>query len=229
MSSVSFLLVVLLAGGSADSAQAQAKHLAKLKAKEASKLLIHVSKPEYPVIARVNYVRGPVKLRIRVNRKGKVVAAHVASGEPLLAAAAIKAIRKWRYRPYVSSKGPEGFKTDVVLTFSLIPFRIKRRLPIHPDKYLKNQVHPPQVLARPQVSHPRKRVKFKVLVSSKGEVLDAVPESRKKSEVELALENLQHWKFRPAYWGALPVPWYMTVKVPLGRPSADPADDSDSH
>lgn len=231
VSGVAFLLSILLAEGSFCRAQARthAQHGVKLRPEEASKLLISGSSPKYPVIAKVNYVRGKVVLRIRVNAKGKVVAAHVVNGEPLLAAAALKAIRDWRYKPYMSPKGPEGFKTDAILSFALQPFRIKRHLPAHADKYLKKQVRPPKVLAHPEVRHPHQHVKFKLLVGAKGEVLDAVSESRKKSEVDLALENLEHWKFRPARWGALPVPWYLTVKVPLGRPSADPVNDSGSH
>lgn len=231
LSTLSFLLAFLLAGGSLLSVQARThgRHVVKLKAKKARKLLARFSNPHYPVIARVNYVHGHVTLRIKVNRKGKVVAAHVLKGEPLLAASALKAIRKWRYKPYVSSKGPEGFETDVVLSFELSPFVIGRRLPLHPDVYLKKQIRPPEVLARPRAGHSHHEVKFKVLVSPKGKVLDALSESGKKSQVELALQNLQQWKFRPAYWGALPVPWYLTVKVPLERPEMDRPGDSNSH
>jgi len=224
------LLAVLLAGSGlqgADSASAP-RRVASLDNDAANKLLIHTEKPEYPPIARVNYIQGIVSLKITVSPMGKVVEAHVIKGEPLLAAAAIEAVRKWRYRPYISSNGPAPFNAIVGVKFAIIPRSpiFHQHLPSHPDDYLEKQIRPPEVVNRPQADPSDDQVKFRVLVNSKGKVLDAVPMEGKHSETELAKENLRQWKFRPARWGALAVPWYLIVKVPLVHALVDHVDES---
>lgn len=224
------LLAVLLASSGlrgADPASA-IRPVATLDKDAANKLLVHTEKPEYPPIARVNYIQGTVHLKITVSPKGKVVEAHVIKGEPLLAAAAIKAVRKWRYRPYISSNGPAPFNAIVGVKFAIIPQSpiFHQHFPSHPDDYLEKQIRPPEVVNRPQADPSDDRVKFRVLLNSKGKVLDAVPMGGKHSETELAKENLRQWKFRPARWGALAVPWYLIVNVPLMHALVDHVDGS---
>jgi TonB family protein len=189
----------------------------------AARLLIHMAKPTYPAVAEVNFIQGSVKLLITVSPKGEVIATHIVEGEPLLAAAAIEAVRKWLYRPYNSSKGISAFSTDVVVKFRLRPRTFNGRLPKNADAYLEKQIRPPEVLFRPRSESATDSVRFKVLVDSKGEILDSTPLETKGANIELAQEHLQHWKFQPARWGALVVPWYVIVEVPFNRAAADPA------
>jgi len=47
------------------------------------------------------------------------------------------------------------------------------------------------------------------------------------SLIDEARDNVSHWKFRPARWGTLPVPWYFDADVPVQgwhalRSAADP-------
>lgn len=183
---------------------------------KAAKLLIHVVKPDYPAVAKVNLIQGSVKLHITVNPEGRVAAAHVVEGEPLLAAAALQAVRKWLYRPYRTAKGAAAFTTIVAVKFFLHRHRFNRfrRLPKDPDGFLERQIHPPEVITQPRPDPTSASVRFRVLVGSRGEVLDAAPMGASGAEAEAARENLRHWKFRPARWGALAVPWYIIVKVP---------------
>ena len=54
--------------------------------KQASALIVMQSAPEYPPIAKANYIQGHVKVKLTVNGKGKVASAHVLKGDALLAA-----------------------------------------------------------------------------------------------------------------------------------------------
>jgi TonB family protein len=195
----------------------------------AARLLIHVAKPIYPAIAKINFIQGAVNLEITVDREGRVVETHVLDGEPLLAVAAIEAVRKWLYRPYVSPQGPTAFNTDVVVRFALHPHSFWGRFPTDPDSYLEKQVQPPEVITRPQQDPSAAVLRLKVLVDSKGKVLDATSPGSKEPEIEKARKNLETWKFRPAQWGAIAVPWYLIVKVPLEQATIDQVANSAKH
>lgn len=195
----------------------------------AARLLIHVEKPDYPSVAKVNFIQGDVKLKIRVSAEGRVSDAHVIEGEPILAAAALQSVRKWLYRPYDSQTGPLAFVTYVVVKFNLHPHRFRGRFPQHADDYLEKQVHPPEVISQPQQDQSAVGIQMKVLVGAKGEVVDATSSKAGEPEIDLARKSLQSWKFRPARWGALAVPWYVTVTVPLPYMAMDQTANSAKH
>jgi TonB family protein len=191
---------------------------------DAKRLLTRQVIPDYPPLAKINYIQGPVDLRVVVTPTGKVGSVHVLRGEALLAAAALRAIRRWHYRPYIGAHGPVSFETRVHIKFAL---RIRRlsRLPLHPAKDLARQVHPPQILQAPAGKLTKRSVRMRVLVGENGSVLDAEPVGGTNKDAAPARSTLLGWKFRPARWGTLAVPWYLDVEVPVaGRAAnADPA------
>ncbi len=63
--------------------------------------LIHDFKPAYPALARQTRTQGTVRIEAIISREGIVRDARVVSGHPLLVAAALDAVRQWRYRPTV--------------------------------------------------------------------------------------------------------------------------------
>lgn len=135
-------------------------------------------------------------------------------GQPILAVAALQAVEGWLYRPYVLRGGPVPFTTGVIVQFNLHSRRYRGQLPRDADVYLEKQVRPPAILNQPQEAPPSSGLRMKVLVGPNGEVLDASPlDATSGSEVELARKSLQFWKFSPARWGSIAVPWYITVKV----------------
>jgi TonB family protein len=86
---------------------------------EAERQLIERIEPEYPVDALAAHRAGDVSLEVQVAEDGTVFSVHTLAGDPLLAAAAAQAVRKWRYQPYRQGGHPTSFQTDVTLTFSL--------------------------------------------------------------------------------------------------------------
>jgi TonB family protein len=66
--------------------------------------LIHRVEPRYPEQARAQNLEGAVVLDVQIGADGAVRNITVLQGDPLLAAAAVDAVRQWQYRPY-SAKG----------------------------------------------------------------------------------------------------------------------------
>ena len=78
--------------------------------------------PKYPPMGRNLNLSGEVVVRVVVNRAGKVVAACVDSGHPLLRLAAIEAARKWKFRKNfcLSRPQPRGYlETTIRFRFSM--------------------------------------------------------------------------------------------------------------
>jgi TonB family protein len=55
--------------------------------------------PAYPDLARRLNLRGVVKLIVVIAPDGKVTSTEVVGGNPVLAQAAVDAVRKWKYEP----------------------------------------------------------------------------------------------------------------------------------
>src|ERR1035438_560649 len=70
----------------------------------------------YPVYQDVR-ARGKVALTARVEADGTVRNVRVVSGNRALAAAAVRAVRVWRYRPYVVDGQPVVTETNIVFSF----------------------------------------------------------------------------------------------------------------
>ncbi len=71
--------------------------------------------PVYPESAKNSRTQGTVVLELIVNRAGDVVAVRVVSSVPLLDAAAIEAVREWKYAPS-DSDSPRVFLVSVPFT-----------------------------------------------------------------------------------------------------------------
>jgi TonB family protein len=69
--------------------------------------------PMYPALARKMNLTGTVKVEVVVAPDGTVKEAKVVGGHPLLASAALDAVRKWRFEPApVESTGTVNFKFE---------------------------------------------------------------------------------------------------------------------
>lgn len=185
-----------------------------LDARSATRLALNQTHPEYPPVAKHNYIQGHVRLQIRVTREGRVREAHIVFGHPFLAAAALGAVHHWRYRPYVTPSGPVEFQTLVEVNFTLRSKKVEQ-VPQQPEQDLKRQVHPPVILEQPPRPEGWPSVPLRVLVDDKGRVIDSQSEGGQAAQFEAARKSLEHWTFRPARWGTLPVPWYLDVDVPI--------------
>lgn len=75
--------------------------------------------PRYPVIARQAGIQGTVVIKALINRQGTIEREQVVNGSPLLAAAAVEAVRQWKYRPYYLNGEPVEVETEITVNFIL--------------------------------------------------------------------------------------------------------------
>jgi protein TonB len=81
--------------------------------------LLHKVQPSYPTLARQARVQGTVELRAIISKTGTIENLVVVRGHPMLAAAAIDAVRQWRYRPYLLNNEPIEVETEITVNFVL--------------------------------------------------------------------------------------------------------------
>jgi len=82
----------------------------------ASNLIAQV-KPDYPADAKAQGITGAVILEADINREGKVVGLNVVSGDPVLAKAAMDAVRQWVYQPLMMNSQPVDVVTMITVNF----------------------------------------------------------------------------------------------------------------
>ena len=75
--------------------------------------------PTYPEIARDAHVQGTVVIDAVISGEGTVERAHVVSGSPLLAEAALTAVSQARYKPYLLNGMPIAVETTIRIIFRL--------------------------------------------------------------------------------------------------------------
>jgi len=75
--------------------------------------------PLYPSSARSAGIEGTVVLEALINEEGHVQDITVKKGPPLLARAAIDAVKQWRYQPYLLDDSPVRVTTEISISFRL--------------------------------------------------------------------------------------------------------------
>lgn len=84
-----------------------------------SGLLVRKVQPVYPPLARQARIQGTVLLRAQISKDGSIENLQLISGHPMLAPAAIEAVKQWKYRPYLLNGEPVEVDTEVVVNFTL--------------------------------------------------------------------------------------------------------------
>jgi len=81
--------------------------------------LIHDVAPKYPPEAGRARIEGAVVLLAVIGKDGSVQDVRVESGLPLLAQAAVDAVKQWRYRPYLVNGEPVEVDSRITINFTL--------------------------------------------------------------------------------------------------------------
>jgi protein TonB len=83
-------------------------------------MLIFRIEPTYPTVARLARVQGVVVLTAIIGKDGTIQNLQLVSGHPLLAPAAIEAVKQWRYKPFLLNGQPVEVETTVNVIFQLL-------------------------------------------------------------------------------------------------------------
>ena len=81
--------------------------------------LINQVQPDYPPIAEQMRLSGTVELRAIIGTDGAIRQIEVVSGNPILARAAVEAVRQWRYGPTRLSGQLVEVETLITVNFVL--------------------------------------------------------------------------------------------------------------
>jgi len=84
-----------------------------------SGLLVRKVPPTYPPLARQARIQGVVVLQAQISKEGNIENLQLISGHPMLAPAAIEAVKQWKYRPYLLNGEPVEVDTQVQVNFTL--------------------------------------------------------------------------------------------------------------
>jgi protein TonB len=84
-----------------------------------SGLLVRKVNPTYPPLARQARIQGVVILQAQISKDGNIENLQLVSGHPMLAPAAIEAVKQWKYKPYLLNGEPVEVETQVQVNFTL--------------------------------------------------------------------------------------------------------------
>ena len=107
------LLVVFLVPGFAQDTPKRAT-----RAEGESSVVTKVP-PVYPPIAKQLKIQGNVELEAFVNTSGEVEKVSIVSGNPVLTKPAAEALKKWKFKPFVSDGQALGQLVPINISFKL--------------------------------------------------------------------------------------------------------------
>ena len=82
-------------------------------------LLTNRVEPTYPPVAREARIHGEVVLTAIIDRDGNIENLQLVSGHPMLAPAAINAVKQWQYKPYLLNGQAVEVETTITVNFEL--------------------------------------------------------------------------------------------------------------
>jgi protein TonB len=91
----------------------------RVPARIAEANLIYDVPPKYPSEAGQARIEGTVVLVAVIGRDGSVQDVRVESGLPMLAQAAVNAVKQWRYKPYMFNGEPVEVDSRITINFAL--------------------------------------------------------------------------------------------------------------
>ena len=69
--------------------------------------------------ARHARIQGSVLLQAEISKDGSIQNLRLISGHPMLAPAAIEAVKQWKYKPYILNGEPVEVETQITVNFTL--------------------------------------------------------------------------------------------------------------
>jgi len=81
--------------------------------------LVRQPRPVYPQLAKQARIQGVVKLHALISKEGTIENLTLISGHPLLAPAALEAVKQWIYQPTLLNGEPVGVDTEIDVNFTL--------------------------------------------------------------------------------------------------------------
>jgi len=188
--------------------------------------------PVYPPLARQARIQGTVVLRIVIDKEGAVRDPQLVSGHPMLAPAAIEAVKQWRYGRYISDDQPVEVETIVRVNFKMpdgpemrTPQRSRQDSPLREgvpklvrvsagimQGLLEHKVDP-EYPAEAKEKHVEGTVLLNVDIDDEGNVGRVELVSGHPMLAPAAMDAVLAWTYRPFVLNGVAVPVETTVQV----------------
>ncbi len=75
--------------------------------------------PTYPPMARAAHIQGEVRMLVIIDKEGNVGNVRVVSGHPILAQAAMDAVKQWKYKPFLLNGDPVEVESAIFIVFHM--------------------------------------------------------------------------------------------------------------
>jgi protein TonB len=91
----------------------------KITKAEALNAIASKVQPAYPAMARQLKIQGTVELDAIVAEDGSVAKVEIVSGNPVLTAPAVEAVKHWRFKPFTEEGKPIRVMAPIALDFKI--------------------------------------------------------------------------------------------------------------
>jgi len=172
--------------------------------------------PLYPPQAIDARIEGTVVLDAHINKDGEVEAVTLISGHPILAPAAIEAVKQWKYQPYLLNGAPVEVETTVSVDFSLsrenppdgtvsdtVSQRVRVASGIESGLLVRKVAPSYPVEAREQGI--QGTVLLNAIIDEEGNISDLELISGDPTLAQAAIDAVKQWKYRPYLLNGNPV------------------------
>jgi len=197
-----------------------------------SQYLVKRVAPIYPPLARQARIQGTVMLRIIISKSGEVRQLQLISGHPMLAPAAIDAVRQWKYKPYEVDGEPVEVATNVQVNFTIAdnppadeqskaeqttpatatpPRRIRVSQGVS-SGLLEHKV-PPKYPREAREQNIQGSVNLRVNIDTHGNVYKLEIVSGDPTLAPSAIDAVRQWKYRPFLLNGEPIEMETQVQV----------------
>jgi len=158
--------------------------------------LLHRVTPRYPPLARAARVQGIVVLGVVIGKGGDVRDVKIVSGHPMLAPAAMKAIKQWRYQPYIAENEPVEIETTVQVSFRLAD-GAETNGRMQEASSLSPPPPPPVTPPLAKAGHIEGAVVLNVDIDAEGNVGRVELASGNPRLAAAAMDAVLRWRYRP--------------------------------
>lgn len=192
--------------------------------------------PKYPKNALKQKIEGSVSLKLLVSEKGNVEDVSLINGNPQLADAAMDAVRKWKYAPYLVDGKPwaaaarltikfridASGKPDISAVYVSPTPLVGEGLTAGKVFTVRDGISPPRLIYSPNPNYTEeaRRAKYEgvcvlsVIVGADGKIYNLhVARSLSYGLDDKAIEAVRQWRFEPSIKDGKPVAVAINVEV----------------
>ena len=196
-------------------------------------VIVKIQKAVYPDEAAAKKIDGQVVVKIAISETGGVDQVEVVSGDPILAQAAVDAVRNWKFKPYIKNGKPVKVSTKIPFNFpgdnpgtnspkepnptdaagatsptttpqpTPMPIRVRVSQGVIAPM-IQRKVNPIYPTAA-RSAHVQGAVILAVLIGKDGQMLDVKPVSGSPLLIDSAVEAVKQWRYKPYLLNGTPV------------------------